>query len=264
MDESGPRAEDRLEQAIWVGYGLLIGVCWVLGFRAFRVARRSRSPIDWALTIVVCFAGGFGCPLTFLPSLYPLEPAERAHVLAAGIGGLGFASIALYLALWRYFRPRSVVAALICSAGSFAIAWSLLAEVVTAGFAWGRDRRWLALGGIACWLPYAWGAIEMALESRRSRTGPPRDDSDASPRGYLLYSVALAAVTLVYPFGLVSAYRHPGGPHPKIVVAMVAAFGFTAASAAAIGFYWRSRRSRSGSGAPASSPHEARSSARSA
>jgi hypothetical protein len=251
-----------LEQAIWLGYGLLAAVCWLLGARALRAARRTRSPIDWALAAVTFFAGGLGCPLTFVPSLLPLEPAEKAHVLAAGIGGLGFASIALYLALWRFFRPKSVAAALICSAGTFAIAWSLLAEVVTAGFAWGRDRRWLALGGIACWIPYAWGAVELALESRRAA---PRPEDETSRRTYLLYSVALASVALVYPFGLVSAYRHPGGPHPRAVVAAVAAVGFAAATAAALGFYWGSRRSRAASRARAASVpvSEARSSARS-
>jgi hypothetical protein len=258
MTTRGPRAEESLEQAIWLGYGLLVAVCWVLGARAFRAAQRTRSPIDWALAAVTVFAGGFGCPLTFVPSLLPLEPAQKAHVLAAGIGGLGFASIALYLALWRFFRPKSVAAALICSAGTFAIAWSLLAEVVTAGFAWGRDRRWLALGGIACWLPYAWGAIELAFESRSS---VPRPDDETSRRTYLLYSLALAAVALVYPFGLVSAYRHPGGPHPRAVVAAVAAVGFVAATSATIGFYWRSRRSRSASRPVSASG--ARSSARS-
>jgi hypothetical protein len=252
-----------LEQAIWVGYGLLVGVCWVLGARAFLAARRSRSPIDWALAAVTVFAGGFGCPLTFVPSLLPLEPAQKAHVLAAGIGGLGLASIALYLALWRFFRPRSVIAALICSAGTFAIAWSLLAEVVTAGFAWGRDRRWLALGGIACWLPYAWGALELLVESRRDLSAASPREDERSQRTYRLYSLALGAVALVYPFGLVSAYRHPGGPHPRAVVAAVAATGFAAATAAAIGFYWGSRRSRASRARSPASPSEARSSARS-
>ena len=198
MRPRGPRAEESLEQAIWVGYGLLVGVCWVLGARAFLAARRSRSPIDWALAAVTVFAGGFGCPLTFVPSLLPLEPAQKAHVLAAGIGGLGLASIALYLALWRFFRPRSVIAALICSAGTFAIAWSLLAEVVTAGFAWGRDRRWLALGGIACWLPYAWGALELLVESRRDLSAASPREDERSQRTYRLYSLALGAVAVSY------------------------------------------------------------------
>ena len=251
-----------MEQAIWLGYGLLVAVCWLLGARAFLSARRTQSPIDWALAAVTVFAGGFGCPLTFVPSLVPLHPAQKAHVLAAGIGGLGLASITLYVALWRHFRPKSVAAALICSAGTFAIAWSLLAEVVTAGFAWGRDRRWLALGGIACWIPYAWGALELAYESRRA---VPRSNDELSRRTYRLYSVALASVALVYPFGLASAYRHPGGPHPRAVVAAVAAVGFAAATAAAIGFYWGSRRSRAASRASTSAvlASEARSSARS-
>jgi hypothetical protein len=252
-----------LEQAIWVGYGLLAVSCWVLGFQALGAARRSRSPVDWALAAVVMFAGGFGCPLSFLPSVWALEPAQKAHVLALGIGGLGVASIALYLALWRHFRPRSMLAALVCSAGTFAIVWSLLAEVATAGFAWGRDRRWLALGGIACWIPYAWGAFEMAIEARRGHNADRRD-VERSPQSYGLYSVALTAVALVYPFGLVSAYRNPGGPHPRAVVAAVAVVGFAGAIAATIGFYRGSRRvSSSRSPAEGASASEARSSARS-
>ena len=98
-----------MEQAIWIGYGLLAGICWILGIRAVRTARRSGSAIDWALAIVTLSAGGFGCPLTFLPSLVPLEPGLRAQVLAAGMIGLGFAAASIYVATWRRFRRTSVL-----------------------------------------------------------------------------------------------------------------------------------------------------------
>ena len=39
-----------------------------------------------------------------------------------------------------------------------------------------------------------------------------------------------------------SAFRNPGGGHPPIVVGLVAAAGFLAAGAAAIGFYRASRQ----------------------
>lgn len=235
-----------MEQAIWVGYGLLAAVCWILGLRAVLAARRSRSVIDWALAVVTLAAGGFGCPLSFLPSLMHLEPDIRARVLAAGMIGLGLASTAIYVAIWRHFRPASVVAALVCTAGSFVIAWSILAEVLTAGFAWGRDRRWLALGGAASWLPYAWGSLEMLRESRRHR-GPGASALDAhAARSFFLYGVALGAVALVYLPGLVSAFRSRGGGHSPFVVSLVAASGFAAAVAAAIGFYWSSQRSAEG------------------
>jgi hypothetical protein len=240
-----------VEQAIWIGYGLLAGICWILGIRAVRTARRSGSAIDWALAIVTLSAGGFGCPLTFLPSLVPLEPGLRAQVLAAGMIGLGFAAASIYVATWRRFRRTSVLAALVCTAGTFVIAWSILAEILTAGFAWGRDRRWLALGGAASWLPYAWGAVEMILASRR-RPGENGAAEDAQgARGLLLYGLALAAVALVYLPGLVSAYRSRGGGHSPFVVGLVGATGFVAALAAAIGFYWSSRRRGSPAGAGA-------------
>jgi len=243
--ERGPaRGGGKVEQAIWIGYGLLAGICWILGIRAVQTARRTGSAIDWALAVVTLAAGGFGCPLTFLPSLVPLEAGLRAQVLAAGMIGLGFASASIYVATWRRFRRASVLAALVCTAGTFVIAWSILAEILTAGFAWGRDRRWLALGGAASWLPYAWGSVEMILASRKrpGESGAAEDDPDA--RGLFLYGLALAAVALVYLPGLVSAYRSRGGNHSPFVVGLVGATGFVAALAAAIGFYWSSRRRR--------------------
>jgi hypothetical protein len=230
-----------VEQAIWLGYGLLAGVSWILGLRAVAAARRSRSAIDWALAVVTLAAGGFGCPLSFLPSLLQLEADLRARVLAAGMIGLGLASTSIYVAIWRHFRPGSVVAALICTAGSFVIAWSILAEVLTAGFAWGRDRRWLALGGAASWLPYAWGAYEMLRESQRQRAGGGSAREALAARSFLLYGLALGAVALVYLPGLVSAYWSRGGDHSPLVVSVVASFGFVAAIAAAVGFYWSGR-----------------------
>jgi hypothetical protein len=231
-----------VEQAVWVGYGLMAAISWVLGIRAIQVARRSRSPIDWALAVVTLAAGGFGCPLTFIPSLLELDADLRARVLAAGMVGLGVASAAVYVATWRYFRPGSVIAALLCTAGTFVIAWSILAEILTAGFAWGRDRRWLTVGGAASWLPYAWGAVEMLMEARRLRgPGATRADEQAA-RGFFLYGVALGAVALVYLPGLVSAFRSRGGDHSPFVVSLVAAAGFAAAAAAAVGFYRSSRR----------------------
>lgn len=205
------------------------------------VARRSRSAVDWALAVVTLAAGGFGCPLTFLPSLLHLEADVRARVLAAGMIGLGMASTSIYVAIWRHFRPGSVVAALVCTAGSFVIAWSILAEVLTAGFAWGRDRRWLALGGAAAWIPYAWGAYEMLRESQRHRAGAGARDA-AAARSFLLYGLALGAVALVYLPGLVSAFRSRGGDHSPLVVSVVASFGFVAAIAAAVGFYWSGQK----------------------
>lgn len=122
-----------MEQAIWVGYGLLVAVCWVLGLCALREARRTGGLLDWGLAAVTLAAGGVGCPLSFLPSLTTLPPGLRSHVLAGGIAGIGLGSIALYLVNWCYIRPRSVTA--------------------------------------ACWVPNAWGAVEMLRQAARRRPG---------------------------------------------------------------------------------------------
>jgi hypothetical protein len=236
-----------VEQAIWVGYGLLVAVCWALWLRALAVARRSRGLLDWGLGVVVLCAGGIGCPLTFLPSLMALSPELRAHVLASGIAGIGLGSIALYLVNWRYFRPHSVLAALVCSTGSFVIAWSFLAEVLTAGFAWGRDRVWLTLGGTACWVPYAWGSLEMFREAARRLRRP------SAPRGeaghtLLLYGVAQGGVALLFPPGIASAYQSGGGSLPPLLLGSVAGVAIAAVVAAGIAFAAAGRRRPDGAG----------------
>jgi len=232
-----------VEQAIWVGYGLLLAVCWVLGLRALHTARRTRHPLDWGLGAVVLFAGGIGCPLTFLPSLLDLSPGVRAHALAGGIAGIGLGSIALYLVNWRYFRPGSMLAALVCSTGSFVIVWSFLAEVLTAGFAWGRDRVWLTLGGSACWVPYAWGAVEMLREAgrRRHRLPAPAGANEAA-QTLLLYGLAQGAVALVFPPGIASAYRSGGTGLSPLLASSVAGVAIVAVLVAGVAFAVGSRR----------------------
>jgi hypothetical protein len=234
-----------VEQAIWVGYGLLVAVCWALGLRALAVARRTRDLLDFGLGTVVLFAGGVGCPLTFLPSILDLPPEVRAHVLALGIAGIGFGSIALYLVNWRYFRPHSVLAALVCSTGTFVIAWSFLAEVLTAGFAWGRDRLWLTLGGTACGLPYAWGSLEMIREAARRLRHPSAPRGEAG-QTLLLYGLAQGGVALIFPPGIASAYQSGGGSLSPLLLSVVAGVAIAAVAAAGFAFAVGARRRRQG------------------
>ncbi len=231
-----------MDQAIGVGYGLLVGVCWILGLRALGAAFRRNSLLDWGLAGVMIGAGAVGCPLTFLPSLVPLSPLVRAQVLAAGIAGLGAGSITLYVTVWRFFRPRSVLAALVCTAGTFVISWSFLAELLTGSFSWGRDRFWLLLGGAACWLPYIWGTFEM-LRYAGERHRSARDARAAeSARILWYYGLAQGAVAVVFAPALASLFLNQGQGHPRVVVALVAAGAVLAALAAAQGFLRKTRR----------------------
>jgi hypothetical protein len=219
-----------VDQAIWIGYGLLVGGCWILGLLALRASLRAGALLERGLAAVLLATGAVGCPLTFLPSLVALSPPVRAQVLAGGIAGLGVGSVALYITTWRFFRPRSVAAALVCSAGTFVIAWSFLAELLIGSFSWGRDRLWLVIGGVACWIPYVWGAVEMLHFASR----PWR--SQRSARSFRLYGVAQAAVAFVFVPGLASMFRTQGVGHPRLVVALVAAGAVVAALAAAQAF----------------------------
>jgi hypothetical protein len=231
-----------VDQAIWLGYGLLVGVCWILGLRGLAAAFRRNALLDWGLAGVMIGAGAIGCPLTFLPSLVPLSPLVRAQVLAAGIAGLGAGSITLYVTVWRFFRPRSVLAALVCSAGTFVISWSFVAELLTGSFSWGRDRFWLLLGGAACWVPYVWGAFEMLRYSNERLRGAQDARGVESARILWCYGLAQAAVAAVFVPALASLFLNQGQGHSRAVVAMVAFGAVLAALAAGQGFLRKTRR----------------------
>ena len=147
-----------MKDALWVVYGLLVAVCWIGGLRVLRIALRTHEVPEWSLGVVLLCTGGIGYPLLFLRSMLELPPRAGTLTFAIGLALLSAGSIALYVFNWRLFRPNSVIAALLCSAGSFVISWSFLAELLTIGFAWNRDVLWIALGGIpaalALWIAY--------------------------------------------------------------------------------------------------------------
>lgn len=148
---------------LWAGYAALVALCWIGGVRLLRIALRTQEVTEWGLGVVLICAGGIGYPLLFLRSLLPLSPEASGTTFAVGLAALSLASIALYLFNWRLFRPHSVGAALLASAACFVIAWSFLAELLTVGFIWERDPLWIAFGGGARCLPYAWGSLEALL-----------------------------------------------------------------------------------------------------
>jgi hypothetical protein len=124
-----------------------------------------------------------------------------------------------------------VAAALLCSAGTFVIAWSFLAELLTGSFSWGRDRFWLLIGGIACWVPYVWGAAEMLRSAGRPGL------RGRTARTFRLYGAAQAAVAVVFVPGLASAFQTQGVGHSRAIVGLVAVGAVAAALAAAQAFH---------------------------
>ena len=216
---------------LWAGYAALVALCWIGGVRLLRIALRTQEVTEWGLGVVLICAGGIGYPLLFLRSLLPLSPEASGTTFAVGLAALSLASIALYLFNWRLFRPHSVGAALLASAACFVIAWSFLAELLTVGFIWERDPLWIAFGGGARCLPYAWGSLEALLLSRRLAS------SDAeSARRFLLYGGALGGVAVVFAAGLASALAGDGSSHPPGVVALGALGGIPSALALWLAF----------------------------
>ena len=210
-----------MKDALWVVYGLLVAVCWIGGLRVLRIALRTHEVPEWSLGVVLLCTGGIGYPLLFLRSMLELPPRAGTLTFAIGLAFLSAGSIALYVFNWRLFRPNSVIAALLCSAGSFVISWSFLAELLTIGFAWNRDVLWIALGGGA-------------------REGAGR----AAVRRFLLHGCALALIAVIYLAGLASAAAGDGASHPRSVVAFGALGGIPAALALWIAFFPAGERSR--------------------
>jgi hypothetical protein len=229
--------------ALWVAYVLLVALCWIGGVRLLRIALRTQEVTEWGLGVALLCTGGIGYPLIFLRSLLPLSPEASGTSFAIGLAALSLGSIALYVFNWRLFRPHSVAAALLSSAGSFVIAWSFLAELLTIGFVWDRDPFWIALGGGARWLPYVWGSLE-AL--RLARASAPTDPEAA--RRFLLYGSSLAGIAAIFGVGLVSAFAGDGASHPRGIIALGALGGIPSALA-----LWFAIHSPAASAPPASS-----------
>lgn len=219
----------------WIGLAIYSFGCWVMGLLALRVAVRLGWMAEWSVGMITIGVGGLAFPLLNLPVVLPLADEMRALAIGSAVVGLAVASMTLYFSTWRLFRPRSVLAALICTAGCFAIAWSFLAIVVTQGYAWPRDPFWLALQSAALWIPYPWTSFELTRAARRLRRSHDASDR-ARGKTYLCYGIATVALTLAFTPGIVMAVEHRGVAYtPELVLFLVATSSVTMTSAA-IGF----------------------------
>jgi hypothetical protein len=241
-----------VSDATWIGFFVVVAASWLGGARVLRIGLRSEDAAAAGLGFVLLCTGGIGYPLVFLRSLLSLPPEAGAASFAAGIAALSVTSAVLYFVLWRVYRPHSAGAALLCSGGTFVIAWSFLAELVTVGFGGIRHPLWHHLGASARMLPYVWGGAEALLQAGAlARAGGRGGDS----RRAALCGSALLSVALAYAAGLVSAARTGGVPIPRPLPDLgTACLLFSALALWAA--YRRPRRERSpdrGAGRPASS-----------
>lgn len=216
-----------------VGYGSLCVVCLVAGVGVLRLAFRNHEVSEWALGLVLVLTGGVGYPLFFLRSLTVLPTGVREGSFAAGLLALSLGSVALYLYVWRVYRPGGLWPALFALAGTFVIAWSFLAEVLTVGFVADRHPLWLALGGSARMLPFGWGGLEaLGVWRALRRSGHPRE-----AERFLLWGIGLLLVLTIYAVGLTSSMRHDGTSHSPLVVGVAALCGLPAAAAIWLSFH---------------------------
>lgn len=219
----------------WIGLAIYSFGCWVTGLVALRVAVRLGWMAEWSVGMITIGVGGLALPLLNLPVFHPLSDEARALAVGSAVVGLAVASMTLYFSTWRLFRPGSVLAALLCTAGCFAIAWSFLAIVVTQGYAWPRDPFWLALQSAALWIPYPWTSYELTRAARKLRRSTDPAER-ARGKTYLCYGIATVALTFAFMPGIVMAVEHRGVSYtPELVLFLVATSAVTMTSAA-IGF----------------------------
>jgi hypothetical protein len=219
----------------WVVLAVYAFGCWVFGLVALRVAWRIGSLVELAVGMIAIGVGGVGFPLLALPSFVALADSTRALSIGTAVVGLALASSTLYFSTWRVHRSGSVVAALVCTAGTFAIAWSFLAIVFTQGYAWPRDPFWLALQGAAIFLPYPWTTLELLNAARPLRRS--RDEADrARGRSFLCYGIACGALGIAFVPGLVTSVNHGGVTYSRELAAFLIASTSITVTAATIGF----------------------------
>jgi hypothetical protein len=237
----------------WVGLAVYAFACWMIGAIALRVAHRLGSLVEFTVAMIAIGVGGLGFPLLALPLTVELTDSTRAFAIGSAVVGFGAASMSLYFSTWRVHRPGSVLAALLCTAGTFAIAWSFLAIVFTQGYAWPRDRFWLTMQCVALWIPYPWTALELLSSARPLRRSGDEADR-ARGKSYLCYGIACASLTLAFiPGGAIAIQRRGVVYSPQLVAFLIATSGVTV-TAAAIGFAGPLRqalRLRAGSAAAA-------------
>ena len=166
----------------WIGLAIYSFGCWVTGLIALRVAVRLGWMAEWSVGMITIGVGGLAFPLLNLPVVLPLSDGARALAIGSAVVGLAVASMTLYFSTWRLFRSGSVLAALLCTAGCFAIAWSFLAIVFTQGYAWPRDPFWLALQSAALWIPYRGPRSSWRSPRGRSAGAPTRRSARAARR----------------------------------------------------------------------------------
>lgn len=157
----------------WLAAGSLIQLLanLAVGLRLLALARRTRRLPETAFGLALVLLGGIGYPLSIAARAgLASSPEAAGQMLAVGLLIQNVGCGALYVFLWRVFRPHDVWALALVALAGGVLAWSVPAEFLT-------DRFWGAIdGGPFYWSglaaragTFAWATVEAGLYYTRMR-----------------------------------------------------------------------------------------------
>lgn len=197
----------------WLAVGTIVQLVadLAVGLRLLALARRTRRLPEAAFGCAFVLLGGVGYPLAIVARAGLVDSPERAGtLLALGLLAQNAGCSALYVFLWRVFRPREAWSLPLVGLAAGVLAWSVPGELFTDGFWGGIDGGffyWIGLAARAG--AFVWATAESlvfhARLRRRLRLGlvePVLVDR------FRLWSIASGAVLVA--FAVFSAGRLAG------------------------------------------------------
>jgi hypothetical protein len=194
-----------------ISFGVFVAVSLMVGFRLLRLAWRTRLAPELAIGAQIFFAGGIGYPLWVLGSsgkppeaLMPLLGVLTPLLLSLG-------AVALYIGIWRIFRPTEVWAGVVAALGSvLALAPEIYDAVTGLEFSQPALTYWMAdLARLGC---FGWASAEafahFRMMRRRQRIGLAEP---ALANRFLLWGMATASAALLVIASTVNWILFPRG-----------------------------------------------------
>jgi hypothetical protein len=184
-----------------LGFAVQILACAVVGVRLLLLWRRTRKLPEASFGIAFLVLGVLGFPVSMAArNGLAASPQAAGLLLALGFAAQDAGLMALYVGIWRVFRPGQAWAAAIVATAGLLFAASLLGQALTVGFEGGRDTGfWYWLGNATRGFTFFWAFAESSrytgLMRRRVHLGLA--DPELWDR-FRLWSIATGALVVAW------------------------------------------------------------------
>lgn len=194
----------------WLALGMIVQLLadLVVGVRLLALARRTRKLPETAFGVACVLLGGVGYPLSIAARAGLVESPQLAGLLlAAGLLAQNAGCAALYVFLWRVFRPGEAWGLALVGVAIGTLAWSVPGEFLTDGFWGGIDGGFFYWAGLLGRIgAFLWASIESLLYHVRMRRRQKLGLADPVVTDrFRLWAIASMAVLIA--FAVFSAAR---------------------------------------------------------